>query len=148
MTIIATTQAPTPWKQSTDDPGLAFDLFPAEVFTPDASFTKVRAILTVGSSQGTPPTLYVFQDGPQGPGLVLEAIYDPRNIYGSHAKGYDVYAALDPAAPTIASVVQIRPMTGCGCGSKLRSLVPFTTMRHSAPPALVGPLPAPPVTTP
>lgn len=79
---------------------------------------------------------------------MLEAIYDPNRIYGDSRSGFDVYAALDPAAPTIASVVEIRPMANCGCGSRLRGLVPFTTMRHTAAPLAAGLLPAPPVLAP
>ena len=138
------TQAPTPWTQSNANPSIAYDLFPTEVRTPTQFFSKARIILTLGTPN-EPPKLLVFLDGPQGPGLVLEAIYDPSHIYGDSGKGLDVYAALDPANPRVASVVELRPMTGCGCGSQLKKLVPFSTMRHTRPPQSAGPLPAPPV---
>ena len=130
-----------------DAPGIVYDLFPTTVRTPDAYYEKVRIILTNGSPTGTPPKLYVFLDGPQGPGAVIEAVYDPSRIYGDTAKGFDIYAALDPAHPTTASVVELRPQANCGCGSKLKgsNFQPFSTLRHSTPPALAGPLPAPPV---
>lgn len=148
MTVLSRTQAPTAWQQSTDSPSIAYDLFPTTVRTPEMYVEKARIILTLGSEGGVPPTLYVFLDGPQGPGVVLEAPYDPAHIYGDINRGLDVYAGLDPAAPSIASVVELRPMTGCGCGSRLRGLTPFTTMRFSVPPPSAGPLPAPPVLAP
>ena len=150
MPTLTLTQATTPWTPSTDAPAIIYDLFPTTVKTPDAYYEKVRIVLTTGSPTNPFPKLYVFLDGPQGPGAVIEAVYDPSRIYGNTATGLDVYAALDPATPTIASVVELRPMTGCGCGSKLGggSFMPFTTMRHSTPPTTAGPVPAPPVRTP
>jgi len=133
-----------------DAPGVVYDLFPTTVKTPDAYYEKVRIILTNGSPSGSLPKLYVFLDGPQGPGVVIEAVYDPSRIYGDTVNGLDVYAALDPDHPTIASVVELRPMPNCGCGSKLKgsNFQPFSTQRHSTPPTPAGPLPAPPVLAP
>ena len=111
-------QATTPWTQSMDAPGVVYDLFPTTVKTPDAYYEKVRIILTNGSPSGSLPKLYVFLDGPQGPGVVIEAVYDPSRIYGDTVNGLDVYAALDPDHPTIASVVELRPRVAGRCPTR------------------------------
>ena len=133
-----------PWAQQNQDVSIIFDLFPANVDIPGQSFSKVRATFVYAPM----PMLYIWSDGPRGPGLLFSAPYDPNHIYGDNASGFDVYAGLDPAAPTIASVVSVRPHGNCGCGSRLKTLRPFSTMRHTAAPASAGPLPAPPVITP
>jgi hypothetical protein len=136
---------PQPWTQSPENPPIFYDLFPCSVTAaPGLSLSKVRVLLT-GAAPSSPPSLYVFSDAPQGPSLVLRARYDPSRIHGDTRSGLDVYAGLDPADPATASVVAIRPEGGCGCGSRVRSLRPFTTERHSQPPPSAGPVPAPPV---
>ena len=136
MSTLTQTQALVPWRQSTDSPGIIYDLFPTTVRTPTAYYEKVRIILTTGSPGNPTPMLYVFLDGPQGPGAVLEARYDPSHIYGDTRAGLDVYAGIDRFNPNIASVIELRPMANCGCGSRLKgsNFHPFTTMRHSSPP--------------
>jgi hypothetical protein len=143
MTIVTQATAPAPWTQSTDAVSAIYDLFPAEVTTPTGRYNKVRMMMLTFPS----PRLLVFADTAKGPAAVIDAVFDPASVYGDTASGFDVYAALDPSAPATASVVAIRPMSGCGCGSRLGSgnFQPFTTMRQSAPPASKGPLPAPPV---
>ena len=136
MSTLTQTQALVPWRQSTDSPGIIYDLFPTTVRTPTAYYEKVRIILTTGSPADPTPMLYVFLDGPQGPGAVLEARYDPSHIYGDTRAGLDVYAGIDRFNPNIASVIELRPMANCGCGSRLKgsNFHPFSTMRHSTPP--------------
>ena len=121
-------------------PSIYYDLFPSRVTLPDAFYTKARVIVTHD-------TLFVFVDSPSGPASTLRVPYSPAHIYGSTKTGLDLYAALDPLNPQIASVVSIRPEAGCGCGTRLKALRPFSTLRHSPPPTSVGPLPAPPTTT-
>ena len=152
MTSVTATPTPTPrtaltpWNQSNANPSIIQDLFPTSVKTPTRTIEKARFLLTYSPV----PMLMVFTDGPQGPVCVLEAVYDPTRIYGDSRQGFDVYAALDPADPTTASVVELRPSGNCGCGSALKAgqFHPFSTMRHSAPPPAAGPLPAPPVLPP
>lgn len=49
----------TPWTQNSNNPAIAYDLFPAEVHTPQGDFTKVRVLMTLGSSTES-PKIYVF----------------------------------------------------------------------------------------
>jgi len=132
----------TPWPPDTQTQvSIIYDLFPSTVEVNGEYREKLRTIFVYAPT----PTLYVFSDGPQGPGLLFSAPYDPNLIFGDSKTGFDVYAGVSPANPTIASVVSVRPYANCGCGSKLRGLRPFSTMRHTAAPASAGPLPAPPV---
>lgn len=119
-------------------PSIYLDLFPSRVTLPNALYSKARTILTHD-------TLFVFIDSPSGPAAALAVPYSPNHIYGSSRTGFDFYAALDPASPTIASVVSVRPEQGCGCGTRLKAFRPFSTLRQSPAPTPVGPLPAPPV---
>ena len=131
---------------ATTQAAVAYDLFPAILSTtaPDpahstADFSPVRAIFITSPT----PRLLVLGDGPQGPRALVDAPFDYTHIFGDTRTGFDVYAALDPANPTHASIVHIRPLAHCGCGSRLRSFRPFSTMRHTAAPPSAGPLPAP-----
>ena len=149
MSTLTQTQALVPWRQSTDSPGIIYDLFPTTVRTPTAYYEKVRIILTTGSPADPTPMLYVFLDGPQGPGAVLEARYDPSHIYGDTRAGLDVYAGIDRFNPNIASVIELRPVQ-----LRLRfppegqQLPPLHDHAPLQPAPLAGPLPATPVAAP
>lgn len=133
------------WTQRPDDVAISLDLFPATVsLSSGETLTKTRVIL----SSSPLPQIFVFQDSPQGPHAPIQAAYDPSRVYGSPTTGYDFLVALDPAAPHTASILSVRPESNCGCGSQLRALRPFTTMRMTTPPALQGPLPIPFTLTP
>ena len=119
-------------------PSIYLDLFPSRVATPGGVYTKARTMVTQD-------TIFVFIDSPDGPTAALTAPYSPQHIYGSNRTGFDFYAALDPENPATASVVSVRPEQGCGCGTRLKSFRPFSTLRQSPAPAPLGPLPAPPV---
>jgi hypothetical protein len=115
-------------------PAIYHDLFPATVRTPTHTYAKCRIILTAPPN----PRVFVFVDSPQGPAAQLITAYDPQQIYGDARKGFD----LKVTAPAIFAL-SIRPEGGCGCGTRLKTLHPFTSMRHSPPPNPAGPLPAP-----
>mgnify|MGYP003605960417 CR=1 FL=1 len=129
----------TPFTQ--EEVAIAYDLFPAVV---EGHAPLARVFFITAPT----PRIIALVDGPYGPRAVIDAPFDPNNMYGDSRKGFDVYAGLDPENPRIASIVRVRPLAHCGCGSALRSFQPFATMRHTVPPTPAGPLPAPPLASP
>ena len=104
---------------------------PTTVRTPTAYYEKVRIILTTGSPGNPTPMLYVFLDGPQGPGAVLEARYDPSHIYGDTRAGLDIYAvSTGPTRTSPASSSCARRPTAAAAAAEGQQLPP---LHHHAP---------------
>jgi hypothetical protein len=130
-----TSTAPRPWATPNDySPAIYYDLFPTTAKTPTHTYPSARVIVTAAPE----PRVYVFVDSPQGPAAQVIAQYDPDQIYGDLKTGLDLKVT-QPAE----FALQVRPQSGCGCGSQLRRLRAFNTMRHTPAPVTAGPLPAP-----
>lgn len=112
--------SPTPWTTPPNyTPGIYTDVFPATVtLSTGQIYPKSRAIVTADSR------LFVFSDSPVGPVASLVAVLDPS----SPADPLTITAPLSATAT-------ITPEGHCGCGSRLRSFVPFSQMRHLSSPA-------------
>lgn len=125
-----------PWTPPTDYiPAIYVDLFPADVeITPPTPtpttttrLTKVRVISTRPAPHDPSPRLYIFHDTQSGPDVHTVAL--PTDIQGSPTTGYQITLA-DPFTP--GTTLTVTPTSGCGCGSRLRGFVPFSTMRYTA----------------
>lgn len=112
-------------------PAIYYDLFPSTVILPNKTYATSRIVITAPPS----PRLYVFHDTFEGPDALVVAEYDPTLIFGSTKQGFDLLITAPNPTPFR---VQIRPESGCGCGHLVKSLMPFTTMRHTAAPGSAG----------
>lgn len=88
---------------------------------------KSRTILTTDS-------VFIFIDTPGGPDLLFTARLDA--VDGDYSTGYDLtYTSAHPdtpQTPAYRTTLQVRPTGGCGCGSRLNSLRPWSQMRYTA----------------
>lgn len=113
-------------------PRVRSDVFPATVTvtSPESQtpqvFDKSRVILTMD-------TAYVFQDSPTGPALVYSA---PVNEYDPgvpiHRRTRGTPARMPSATLSDGSSLTFVSSSGCGCGSRLKSFDPFSSITTAA----------------
>jgi hypothetical protein len=111
-------------------PAILLDIFPVTVAlntpgSPPTSYPDVRAIVTSSPD----PRVFLFGDTAVGPDAVLVVEPDLAGFYGNPSRGFHI--ALASPAP-VGSSLQLTFTGSCGCGSQLKRLVPFSTMRHAA----------------
>jgi hypothetical protein len=115
-------------------PLIRLDLFPANLALDGAPLVaNGRIIVTLDA-------VYAFQDTPTGPNIHPAF---PRRIDtadGNHQEGYTFTFTTfttftdtpdTPDTPT-RHTLRATPSQGCGCGSRLRSLLPWSQMRYAA----------------
>lgn len=121
------------WSPPADyNPAVYFDLHPSTVILPNKTYTGCRIVITAPPE----PRLFVFHDGHSGaPEAVVVVQYDPSLIFGSTKTGFDLLVTAPNPVPFRAL---IRPESGCGCGSQVKNMAIFSTMRHTQAPSSAG----------
>jgi len=101
---------------------IRLDMYPAFVYGENLPTNPDQNVLDGKRVIITDTHMLIFSDGPQGPYLMYSgALVD---IEGRNTIGWTV--------TTEEFTAQVKRSSGCGCGSKLRSLFPYPGVPHKA----------------
>lgn len=122
----STTPFPTPDAEPTDPVPVRWDLFPVKAtlatLSGSVECAKVRAFVT-------DVAVYLFQDAPRGPALVLYGLLADVIPPDTTTRALTLSFA-DPTPMTGATTLTLAPSGGCACGSRLKGFRPFPTTHY------------------